>query len=309
MSRAWPSPSEYNTAVQNPGNCFRDPELQRGQVQTNKLGLPLCASGNFAVVYQLQSGAKRVAIRCFTRPITDQQRRYDAIQGHLKANRLSSFVDFAYLPDGILVKGQWHPLVRMEWISGMQLHRYVEAHLQNKQALSSLATQWRNIMEELRNARMAHGDLQHGNVLVDGKDKIWLVDYDGMFVPALRGTPPGEVGHPNYQHPERDPKGYYEENVDNFAALVIYLSLLAVKAAPSLWTSFHNGDNLIFRAEDFKRPGNTPVWTQLKQNPDSEVQKLTAALEQSCRGQIEDVPYLEIVCQPSGAALTSLLVE
>jgi thiamine kinase-like enzyme len=40
----------------------------------------------------------------------------------------------------------------------------------------------------LNRAGVAHGDLQHGNILVaNGKPK--LIDYDGMYVPALRAYP------------------------------------------------------------------------------------------------------------------------
>jgi hypothetical protein len=234
-SAPWPSPGDYSAAIQNPHNCFADPELARGQVYTNQLGLPVGASGNFAVVYQLQSGAQVFAVRCFIRPVTNQQQRYDALSQHLHGIWLPALVDYAYLPQGIRVRGQWYPVVRMEWIAGKQMHQYIEDHLRHSQLLERLAIQWRGVVAGLCGAHMAHGDLQHGNILVDGHDQLHLVDYDGFFIPALHTQPPGERGHPNYQHPERQQHGYYAANADHAPLALQHLSEIhkAKRLSPS----------------------------------------------------------------------------
>ncbi|HYN88670.1 MAG TPA: hypothetical protein VER55_09075, partial [Ardenticatenaceae bacterium] len=289
QTTGWPSPSDYSTAIQNPQNNCSDPILRQGKPTVNQLGLPVGASGNFAVVYQMESSGTRYAVRCFIRPVTDQQQRYDALTRSLESVSLPGLVDFAYLPEGIRVRGRWYPVVRMEWVSGQHLSRYVAAHLHQGAVLEQLAARFRSMVEAFGSARMAHGDLQHGNVLVDAQGQMRLVDYDGLFVPALRGKPPGEVGHPNYQHAERIRDGYYEENVDAFAARVIYLSLLALRADPTLW-SFNTGENLIFLAGDYKQPGRTPIWSRLHASPDPEVRRLTVELEGFARGPVAAIP-------------------
>ena len=295
-SAPWPSPGDYSAAIQNPHNCFADPELARGQVHTNQFGLPVGASGNFAVVYQLHSGTQMFAVRCFIRPVTNQQQRYDALSQHLHGIWLPALVDYTYLPQGIRVRGQWYPVVRMAWIAGQQLHQYIEDHLRHSQLLERLVIQWRGVVAGLCGAHMAHGDLQHGNILVDGHDQLHLVDYDGFFIPALHTQPPGERGHPNYQHPERQQHGYYAANADAFSALVIYLALLALRTEPGLW-SWHTGENLIFKADDFTQPGRTAVWQRLQGSVDPEVQRLTATLERFCREPVSAVPDLDTVIQ------------
>jgi hypothetical protein len=166
--------------------------------------MPVGASENlnFAVVYQLRCGTRVFAVRCFIQPVTNQQQRYDALSSHLRGFSAPSLVDFAYLSQGIRVRGHWYPIVRMEWVNGLQLHQYIENHLRQGQILERLAASWRWVIAGLRGAYMAHGDLEHGNILVDSQSQIRLVDYDGLFIPALRAHPPGELGHPNYQHPE-----------------------------------------------------------------------------------------------------------
>ncbi len=296
QSITWPSAGDYCTAIQNPQNCFADPELQQGRATTNALGLPIGASGNFAVVFQLHCGARVVAARCFVRPVTDQRRRYELLSQHLNSLWLPSMVSFRFLEHGICVQGQWFPIVCMEWVAGRQFHRSVESRLSQPDALAKMAAQWRGLVASLRGAVMAHGDLQHGNILIDGNEQIRLVDYDGFFIPSLRRDAPGENGLPNYQHPERVRDGFYEEDTDNFSAVVIYLSLVALRAEPGLW-NFHNGDNLIFVADDYAAPGKTPIWSRLAASPDAGVRRLASELAHLCRGPVAATPTLETILQ------------
>lgn len=295
----WPSPGEYSAAIQNPQNCFGDPLLKRGTPETNKLGLPVGASGQFAVVYAVKTAASRYAVRCFIRPVVDQQERYERLSNHLETFGIPALVDFTYLTSGIRVKGNFYPVVRMAWVAGLQLSSFVENHRGDAATLLSLAKGWRGIVAALSGAHTAHGDLQHGNILVDEHNAIKLVDYDGFYIPKLHGHPPGEVGHANYQHPERILHGHYEETSDAFSALVIYLSLLAVGNDPRLWR-FHTGENLIFVSEDFKNPGQTEIWASLRKTSNPDIKRLSGELEEHCRNPVSTVPDLESVIQCVG---------
>jgi WD40 repeat protein len=142
---------------------------------------------------------------------------------------------------------------------------------------------------------MAHGDLSSDNCLVIWH-KLTLIDYDSFFIPRLAGSNPGEAGNPHFQHPDR--KGYYALNMDAFPALVIYLSLLALAADNSLWR-FHNGKNLIFTAEDYVSPRETPVWKALAGSPDKRIAPLLIALEDMCGSRIDALPPLSQVATES----------
>ena len=129
----WPTPQEYNEAIQNPLTAFADPELRSGKPVLTPLGLPRPITGAFASVYQLAcAGGRTVAVRCFLREFGDQQERYAAISAHLatqSAASLSYMTNFTYLARGIRVNGRWYPVLKMDWLEGESLQSYVEHNL------------------------------------------------------------------------------------------------------------------------------------------------------------------------------------
>jgi WD40 repeat protein len=289
----WPSPNDYQEAIQSPRVCFKMPDLKAGTVVCTNLGLPRVASGNFASVYKITNGSQAWAVRCFLRQVSDQQRRYSLLSNHLQGRYLSTLVGFEYIIEGILVKGRWYPIVKMDWVEGEPLHAYVKQRLNDKRALDDLVKQWRGqVVGSLRGNHLAHGDLQHGNVLVTPQGMMRLVDYDAMYVPRLSGEPSPELGHANFQHPGRTPDDYDQE-LDNFAGLIIYTSLRALKEDPNLWQQFHNGDNLILASSDYKDPRHSKSFQLLKKNSDPVVKNLAGQLEHYCQDDVSNVPGLE----------------
>src|SRR4051812_33360257 len=142
----------------------------------------------------------------------------------------------------------------MEWVQADPLSHYIAANLQRPDALVQLAANFLNVVTELAEIGASHGDLQHGNLMVGADGTIKLIDYDGMYVPALAGRQGHEVGHRNYQHPART-HADFGPTLDNFSAWVIYASLLALAVDPSLWTRLEAGEEkLLFSREDYTDP-------------------------------------------------------
>lgn len=289
---AWPEASAYSEAIQNPNICFKDLVLAKGKSPVNKVGLPRVTSGNFASVYKIEGTGSKWAVRCFLREGTDRQNRYLLLSQHLASISLPFLVQFAYLPEGIRIKGIWYPIIRMEWVEGETLSQYIENIRKKPNNLLNLAEQWRNLVNSLQNNGIAHGDLQHGNVMI-ANHQIKLVDYDAMYVPALHGQPSGEKGHANYQHPDRKPSDFGVD-IDNFPALVIYVSIRALAVDANLW-SYFNKDNLIFTSSDFANYKTSRLFAQLQNSSDSAVRELAAVIKNCCAGKISDVPKFETI--------------
>ena len=303
----WPNATDYNAAVQNPQLCFGDDDLRQGQAVGDLFGLPRPHSGNFADVYQIQGvGGQSWAVKCFTRPVAGLRPRYQAICDHLRHTQRAFMVEFHFLDEGICIRGQWHPLVKMRWIEGLRLNEFVREHLKKPALLERLAQLWVRLAQELRDADMAHGDLQHGNVLLVPGSKssslaLKLIDYDGMFVPALADHPSGEVGHPNYQHPRRLREGGYDRDMDRFAHLLIYTALRCLRiGGEELWQRYDNLENLLFREQDFRQPSQSRLLHELWEIQDHEVRGLVGHLLLASQGPLEVVPALDELVDDSG---------
>lgn len=289
----WANHTDYQDSIQNPQHSFSEPDLKVATIANDMLGLPRVMSGNFASVYELETGGQKWAIRCFVRQVSGQQARYTILSKHLSTVGLSSIVKFEYITKGINVRNEWYPIVKMEWVKGVPMHVFVDENHQDGVLMARLAEQWRELLRGIRSHHIAHGDLQHGNVMVTPEREFRLVDYDGMYVPGFgRGRSP-ELGHANYQHPRRTPD-YYEEALDNFGALIGYASFLAISKEPQLWAEFSTGDNLLFVASDFHNPQKSKIIERLKNSPDQRVKLLAALIESACLRPVAMVPdFLE----------------
>jgi hypothetical protein len=299
VSSAWPMSHDYNEAIQSPDTSFSDAELRQGQATTNALGIPMPYSGNFADVYEFSCPANKWAIKCFTRDIAGLKERYREVSAYLKQTNLPFMVDFTYLEQGIRVRGQWFPILKMRWVEGFTLNEFVRNNLETPQLLDVLSQLWVKLAATLREAQMAHCDLQHGNVLLVPGSKaasleVKLVDYDGMCVPALTLLKSIEVGHPNFQHPARAKKGIYSVEVDRFPNLVICTALRALMVGGrALWDKYDNGDNLLFRQADFEAPTRSVLIAELLRLNDPVVRRLTENLVDACKRPLDHTPLLE----------------
>jgi hypothetical protein len=309
----WPLSQDYNEAIQSPESSFADAELRGGQAVVSALGMPMPRSGNFADVYEFvgASGAKW-AIKCFTREVAGLQDRYHQIDLHLLKMKLPFTVNCQYQAGGLRIHGQWYPILKMQWVEGFLLNEFVRNNLDKPALLDGLGQIWLRMARRLRESDMAHADLQHGNVLLVPGTKatslaVKLIDYDGMFVPALAQTKSGEVGHPNYQHPQRLRDGTYSAQVDRFPLLLVATALRALAVSgPQLWNRYDNGDNLLFREIDLKKPESSPLFKELHGLADPQVRKLAEELHQSCQRNLEDAPVLEELMPETRSTAASL---
>jgi hypothetical protein len=263
--------TDYQQALQSPALAFTSSELQSGAPVETRLGLPRPICGTFASVYELVNGHRRWAVKCFLRNTPDLHKRYARISDHLqKYRRLGYFVTFEYQDKAIRVRGELFPLVKMEWVDACQLNTFIEQNLSNPRALAKLRKRWGKLVTDLRSADIAHGDLQHGNVLVLPNGDIRLIDYDGMWVPALAGEKSNETGHPDFQNPGRTQRDFHS-GIDEFSAAVIEIAISALIRDQSLWAKYNNGDNLLFRRRDFVNPQSSSLIADLRALNDGDI--------------------------------------
>lgn len=293
----WPTPQDYNEAVQNPATSFSDPELQVSECAVDNLGLPRPVSGAFASVYQMnRPDGTRYAVRCFLRNVKDQAKRYETLSAFIMNDSLDSTVKFDYQERGILIRGEWFPVLKMEWVEGQTLDNYIRSNLQNRHKLFELKDRFYKLVTELNEAGVAHGDLQHGNIMVTPAGELRLVDYDGMFVPSMTGLQANELGHRNYQHPKRSAE-HFNHHLDTFAAWSILTSLTAIAESPVVFNRLSGGDDcLLFRRADYEDIWNARAMVEIERINSAELNRCLNALAWLCTSGphsklgIEEVP-------------------
>lgn len=277
-----PTAEDYMRAVQNPRLVFHQPSLRDAVFDTHPLlGIPIPASGTSAIVFKATVDGESQALRFLTRPDAATRLRYTALNAHFTERGLTRDVATSqWIDDAITVNGRTWPMVRMQWVAGKTLNQHVEDLLDagDTASVATLATAWRDLLRRTQTTGFAHGDLQHGNVMVEPDGTPRLVDFDCSWIEAFAGSaPPAESGHRNYQRPAR-PWGRW---MDTFPGLVIYLSLLAVARDREAW-QLHNGENLLFSDADFVPPHQTDTWWRIARLSDPRLDAMAAALRACC---------------------------
>jgi hypothetical protein len=300
----FPSADRYNEAVQNPALYFVDPEVKRRLVQTDELGLPEVLSGGFAFTYRFTGAGSDAAVRCFHREIPELFERYRSISAFLASLKSRFFVDFAFTERGVLIDGGHLPVVRMRWVEGETLLGYISRRRSESGALEHLRHQLLAFAEESEARGYAHGDVQHRNLMVTTDGDLKLVDYDGMYVPALRQLKAADAGHPHFQPPSRASIDF-GPRMDRFPLAVIDLSLEAIARVPTLFDQFHRGENLILSRSDFLDPAASPVLNAIARLPG--LVPRVAAFSDICGLRASEMPSLrDFRIGPSPVRVASL---
>lgn len=289
----YPTLERYQEALQFPKTAFRtDGELATCMVARDGFGLPAVMCGGFALTYTLTLAQKRkVALRCFHKVSKDLEHRYIAVASHLKKLNSQYFVQFNFVKNGIWVDGTTYPIVKMEWATGITLGEFVERHYDDSARLTRLIDALRRLAQYLESQGIAHGDIQPGNMMVspDG-GSVTLIDYDGMFVPALTGMHSAELGHRNFQHPKRDHM-LFNARLDRFSFISLDLALRALRDAPQLWGETNSdADSFVFRANDYASPQVSAAFAALSRI--GEYSRDVAKFAAICGAGCESVPSL-----------------
>lgn len=301
---SWPTQSDYKDALQNPDTAFRDPDLCASQAERSPMGVPRARSGAFASVYKMTGPKGTVALKLFNFPNEDRAQRYAAVSDYLEKTlgpkKPPSVVKFQYHAEGIRVGKAWYPTLTMAWVKGVSLGEWVRQTVEKKNpdvaAVKAMAEKWAALVAQLQDNKIAHGDLQHDNVMVVNDAPV-LVDYDGMCVPALAPADPKkqleqlEFGKPAYQHPARavEKLGLH---LDHFAAWVILVALRAIAADPKLYVEYvlkTENENLLFVPQDMTEPAGSKLWPALAKSADPDVSGWAKALRAAL-----DKPYAQI---------------
>ena len=296
-----PTGRQYQTAVQNPARAFSDQDLAQASAECYANGMPRPYPGGFATTFLMRGRGAEWAVRCFTRPVALLENRYRII-GRFLANTKPAFcVKAELISGGLQIDGVRHPIIKMDWLPGDTLNVYIQKKVGAPSKIKKLREDLRRMAAEMQQIGMAHGDLQHGNIIVNN-ELPHLVDYDGIYLPQLRGMVPNELGHKHYQHPLRE-QGDWGPRMDHFSLIALYVGLSAIAWEPDLWGTFDNGVNVLFKNSDFEEPEVSKLFADLSRI--KFVAPMAALFREICDGRLADVPELETFISQASSALSN----
>lgn len=232
-------------------------------------GEPFRSSGAFAVVFKMKDEQTRkcYALKCFTEDQTGRAEAYQKIAEELDMVDSTYVTSVKYLENEIFVdstcENEEFPVLLMDWVEGETMETYIANNYQNEHAMSMLCYRFCKLAAWLRSQPFAHGDIKPDNIMVRPDGSLTLVDYDGMFVPAMKGGISPTLGTKDFCHPLRTVNDF-DETIDDFSLASIALSLKALSLNPNLLKDFGASDRLIFSADDYRDLGKSKVIASLQ---------------------------------------------
>ena len=235
----------------------------------DKYGEPYRSSGAFAVVFKMkdEQTGKCYALKCFTEEQEGRAEAYRQIAEELEFVDSPYITSVKYLEKELFVdsncENEEFPVLLMDWIEGETMETYIAANYTDNHAMAMLCYRFCKMAVWLRSQSFAHGDIKPDNIMVRPDGTLTLVDYDGMFVPAMKGQKSPTIGTKDFSHPLRTVDDF-DETIDDFALASIALSLKAISLDPSLLQTYGASDRLLFSDADYLNLSKSNTFTALQ---------------------------------------------
>ena len=264
----YPLISEYVRAIQDATENLG--ELAHLVPVLDEHGEPYRSSGAFAVVFKMkdEQTGKCYALKCFTEEQEGRAEAYRQIADELEFVDSSYITSVKYLDKEIFVDScceeDEFPVLLMDWIDGETMETYIAENYQDNYTMAMLCYRFCKMAAWLRSQPFAHGDIKPDNIMVRPDGNLTLVDYDGMFVPAMKGQKSPTIGTKDFSHPLRTVDDF-DERIDDFALASIALSLKAISMNSKLLDTYSASDRLLFSENDYRNPSNSKVISALQE--------------------------------------------
>ena len=264
----YPLISEYVKAIQDAGDNLE--QLAHLTPVLDDHGEPYRSSGAFAVVFKMQDKrtGKYYALKCFTEEQQGRAEAYRQIADELDLLDSPYITSVKYMEKELFVDSQCEedefPVLLMDWVDGETMEAYIAANYRNQSAMSMLSYRFGKMAAWLRTQSFSHGDIKPDNIIVRPDGSLTLVDYDGMFVPSMKGSQSPTIGTRDFSHPLRTVDDF-DETIDDFSLASIALSLKAISMKSTLLDIYGASDRLLFSENDYRNPSNSKVISALQE--------------------------------------------
>lgn len=251
----YPLISEYIEAIKSAEDNFEELNFLRPVLDDE--GQPVMSAGGFSVVFKMKDDrkGKLYAVKCFTKEQEGRSESYKLIADELEFVSSAYLTSIKYFENELFVDSSQSsktefPVVLMDWVEGIPMDKYIHEKANDQFLLEMLAFRFSKLAMWLLAQPFAHGDLKPDNILIKENGSIVLVDYDGMYVQAMKGKKARELGSPNFRHPSRV-EDIFDETIDDFSIALIALALKAFSLNKDLINDYCTNDYFLFKEKDY----------------------------------------------------------
>ena len=263
----YPLISEYVKAIIDSSENLDELNNLKPIMDSN--GEPLHSSGAYAVVFKMidEDTGEIYALKCFTEDQIDRDKAYDKISEEIEHISHEYIINVHYYEKELFVDSSCtleseFPVLLMDWVDGVTMDEYILLHYKNKEKMEWLTYNFCEMAAWLHYQIFAHGDIKPDNIMVKADGKLLLIDYDGMYVPKMKGMKSPTLGSKDFAHPLRTIDDF-NEYIDDFSLASISLSLRAITLDFNLYNEYGTSDGMLLRKDDYLNPGKSVIFKKL----------------------------------------------
>lgn len=296
----YPTISQYIESIKDAEDSFAT--LTNLRPVLGEDGNPIMSSGNFAVVFKMKDNqtGKFYAVKCFLKDQPNRDESYKLISEELKdvASTTTYLTKFKYLEEELFVDTynsdeDEFPVLLMDWVEGVTLDRYIVQVKDDKYLLSKLVSDFSELSKWLMIKPFAHGDIKPDNIMVRNDNSLVLIDYDGMYVPTMKGQKAREIGSKDFRHPLRT-ESDFNSHIDDFSIASILLSLRVIAYDFNFYITYGASDRLLFTEEDYRNISECKLIKEILKIDNNYIKKATYHLIDELLGVFDFLPFSDL---------------
>lgn len=235
----------------------------------NKNGNHILRHGAQCAVTKIRySDGRTKALRMWYSESDSLKNICEHISRYIEQKPAPYLLNMSYISNAIYFNNEYYPALLMDWCEGSSLREYLNNNIKDKRRLGRLKSFLIDMFKNMNIRCISHGDIHHNNIYVSAAGAPFLIDYDSMYVPSLKGVEDNCLGYSGFQLPNaREKNKFLSYKTDYFSQLIVIMTIECLIQDSGLWLRYYDEDDessLLFRKEDYLNLNKSNIYSEIK---------------------------------------------